>query len=167
MFYIGADIGGSHITCKAVDADKMSIIDALSLRREVDSAGSAGDILSAWSDALFVLISQTGPEKLAGIGFAMPGPFDYSTGLALFEGVRKYDHLYGINVREEIVRRLGLDPSVSVRFLNDATCFAVGEAWIGRASAFSRSMAITLGTGFGSAFLEKGIPVEAGDEVPR
>jgi glucokinase len=167
MIYIGADIGGSHITCKAVNAKRMMIMEACSVRREVNSGGSAEDILSSWSEALSVLIAQTGLENLAGIGFAMPGPFDYPTGLALFEGVRKYDHVKGINVREELVKRLGLGSSVSVRFLNDATCFAVGEAWIGKASEFSRTVAITLGTGFGSAFLDQGIPVEKGEDVPR
>ncbi len=164
---IGSDIGGSHITCMAVDPDGHSISDVFKARKVVDSRASADFILAGWAEALSQLISLVGKENLGGIGFAMPGPFDYPGGIAWFKGVQKYDSLYGINVREEIRQRLELDASVPVRFLNDATSFAIGEAWIGRSSGFRRSMAITLGTGFGSAFIADGIPVESGPEVPE
>ena len=51
--------------------------------------------------------------------------------------------------------------------MNDASSFAVGEAWVGKAAGYRRMMAITLGTGFGSAFLEDRIPVVEGDSVPK
>ena len=164
---IGSDIGGSHITCVAVDLDGHSISDVFKVREEVDSGASADFILAGWAEALSRLISLIGKENLGGIGFAMPGPFDYPGGIAWFKGVQKYDSLYGINVRKEIRDRLALDASVPVRFLNDATSFAIGEAWTGRSSGFRKSMAITLGTGFGSAFIADGIPVESGPEVPE
>ncbi|MCX6284233.1 MAG: ROK family protein [Bacteroidetes bacterium] len=164
---IGSDIGGSHITCMAVDSDGHSISDVFKIRKEVDSGASADLILAGWAEALSQLISLIGKENLGGIGFAMPGPFDYPGGIAWFKGVKKYDNLYGINVRKEIRDRLELDASVPVRFLNDATSFAIGEAWTGRSSGFRKSMAITLGTGFGSAFIEDGIPMESGPEVPE
>ncbi|MCX6258731.1 MAG: ROK family protein [Bacteroidia bacterium] len=166
-FVIGNDIGGSHITCIAVDPLNHMIIKELRVRNDVDCHGSSDEILGAWTDALAELIKMGGKENLGGIGFAMPGPFDYPAGLAQFRGVQKFDSLYGINVRDELSRRLALDRDIPVRFLNDATCFAIGEAWLGKASAYQRMMAITLGTGFGSAFLKDGIPVESGYEVPE
>ncbi len=51
--------------------------------------------------------------------------------------------------------------------MNDASAFAVGEAWAGSASGSNRSLAITFGTGFGSAFISNKIPVVDGPEVPR
>jgi glucokinase len=51
--------------------------------------------------------------------------------------------------------------------MNDASSFAVGEAWAGKSKDHARMMAITLGTGFGSAFVEDKIPVVEGDRVPR
>jgi len=164
---IGADIGGSHISCMAVNPVDHSIIKELVVRKEVNSQADAGAILSAWSSALSELIGMIGLGNLAGIGFAMPGPFDYPGGIAWFKGVNKFDSLYGINIRQELRHRLGLAEAVPVRFINDATAFAIGEAWIGKAAGFIRSMAITLGTGFGSAFISEGIPVISGDEVPR
>ena len=46
--------------------------------------------------------------------------------------------------------------------MNDASAFAVGEAWAGSASDFNRSLSITLGTGFGSAFISNHIPIVDG-----
>jgi glucokinase len=51
--------------------------------------------------------------------------------------------------------------------MNDASSFAVGEAWQGSASGFNRSLSITLGTGFGSAFISDRIPIVDGPEVPK
>ena len=164
---VGADIGGSHISCVAVDTEGKIISDEFKIRKEIDSRAPADFILGGWSEALESLIKLLGKENLGGIGFAMPGPFDYPGGIAWFRGVQKYDSLYGINVREDLRRRLRLDVSVPLRFLNDATSFAIGEAWTGRASGFRKNMAITLGTGFGSAFISDGIPVESGPEVPE
>ena len=39
-------------------------------------------------------------ENVKGIGFAMPGPFDYVKGICYIQGVAKYENLYGINVTE-------------------------------------------------------------------
>ena len=164
---VGADIGGSHITCMGLEPGGHVIPDVFMVRKEVSSQASAEAILSGWSEALGSLIKLIGKESLGGIGFAMPGPFDYPGGIAWFKGVKKYDSLYGINVRQELRNRLGLDVSVPLRFLNDATSFAIGEAWTGKASGFRKNMAITLGTGFGSAFIADGIPVESGPEVPE
>jgi len=164
---IGTDIGGSHITCMGVDPVGHIVSDVFKVRMEVDCRASADDILSGWAAAIGKLIEIIGRENLGGVGFAMPGPFDYPGGIAWFKGVQKFDSLYGVDVRTELRSRLGLTADVPVRFLNDATSFAIGEAWTGKSSGFAKSMAITLGTGFGSAFIEDGIPVESGPDVPE
>ena len=51
--------------------------------------------------------------------------------------------------------------------MNDVSVFAVGEALVGKASAYRRSMAVTLGTGLGSAFIADKIPIVDGPEVPK
>ncbi len=164
---IGVDIGGSHITSMGVDLPRKEILNHLSCRKPVDCHGTADEILNTWAASLFEVMGMLPEGSLSGIGFAMPGPFHYPTGLALFEGVKKYDDLCQVNIRDEIYRRLNLPANIPVRFLNDATCFAIGEAWMGRASNCQRTVVITLGTGFGSAFLNDGIPVEEGNDVPE
>ena len=164
---IGVDIGGSHITAVAVDMTVHRIINGSRAESPVDNKAEADTILTVWSDTLKQVIREIPLFNLRGIGFAMPGPFDYVRGICLIRGVQKYEKLYGVNVGKAIASRLGLPCDCSVRFMNDATSFAVGEAWAGKAEGYRRMMAITLGTGFGSAFLNNSIPVVEGDTVPE
>ena len=163
---IGVDIGGSHVTSVAVDLETSTLLNETLCRRTVDSNGPAENILSAWAGSLTETLKSSADAVLSGIGFAMPGPFDYPGGIALFKGVKKFDALNGINIRQEMKQRIGLPASCAIRFVNDATCFAIGEAWMGQAAKYNRVMAITLGTGFGSAFMSEGVPIETGEEVP-
>jgi glucokinase len=164
---IGVDIGGSHITAVAIDMDTHSIIGGTRYESPVDNKGEADEILSVWTDVLRKVLQKVPLFKLRGIGFAMPGPFDYVKGICLIRGVPKYEKLYGVNVGKAVSSRLGLPCDCRVRFMNDASSFAVGEAWAGKARDYKKMMAITIGTGFGSAFLDDRIPVVEGDRVPR
>lgn len=60
---------------------------------------------------------------MAGIGFAMPGPFDYPGGIGLFEATDKYDCLRDAVVPELLEPRLRQAPPM--RFINDATAFGI------------------------------------------
>lgn len=167
-FAIGADIGGSHISCAVIDLEKESVLRESYTTEEVDNKASSGEIIGRWCKALSDTISSIDKNHLAGIGFAMPGPFDYASGVALFTpAVAKFEHLYGMNVAVILKEMLGLAAGVNIRFMNDAVSFAVGEAWLGKTQEFERSVAITLGTGFGSSFIDHGIPVVNGEEVPE
>jgi len=161
--YISADIGGSHITSAAVDPQTRQLLPGTFSEVKVDSSSDAGSILGKWADCLSETIEKAG--SVQGIGIAMPGPFDYYNGISLIKGVHKFDSLYGMNVADILKQRMKTD--ISVRFINDATAFAIGEAWAGTAKGFRKVLAITLGTGFGSAFLDDGIPVLEGRSVPE
>lgn len=165
-YAIGVDIGGSHISCAAIDLAERKIFKDTHAERPVDNKAGADEIISRWSEALSETFEKAGPDNIRGIGFAMPGPFDYVRGICLIRGVPKYENLYGVNIGNVIRESLSLEEQVPVRFMNDASSFAVGEAWAGKAAAYSRSMAITLGTGLGSAFVADGVPVVRGDLVP-
>ena len=164
---IGADIGGSHITAVAVNMDTHKIIEGTRAESPVDNKAEADAILRVWSEALLKVLQKVPVFRLRGIGFAMPGPFDYVKGICLIRGVPKYEKLYGVNVGSAISSRLGLPCDCRVRFMNDASSFAVGEAWAGKAMNYKKMMAVTLGTGFGSAFVDDRIPVVEGDSVPE
>lgn len=164
---LGIDIGGSHISCGAVNLQINELIPGSCFDSKVDNKASADDILKSWVDTIQKSIDFVGKNHLAGIGFAMPGPFDYANGIALFEKVEKYLSLYGVHVDNEIRSRLGLPAELPVRFINDATAFAIAEAWIGVGSGVPKIIALTLGTGFGSAFISDGIPVIGGETVPE
>jgi glucokinase len=164
---IGADIGGSHITCAAVDLATGKILRETISEREVDNQAHAKVIIGIWTDALKGALAHVPFENVKGIGFAMPGPFDYVKGICYIKGVAKYENLYGFNIADAISISLNVPADFLIRFINDASSFAVGEAWAGSATGARRSLAITLGTGFGSAFISDRIPIVDGPEVPK
>jgi glucokinase len=75
--------------------------------------------------------------------------------------------MYGCNVMQSISKKLNLPENFPVRFMNDVSVFAVGEALVGKAAKAKRSMSVTIGTGFGSAFIDNRIPIVDGPEVPK
>lgn len=165
---IGTDIGGSHITCQIFDLENQIPYENSLVRMSVDSHGSKDEIIESWAEAIKTTAETVGLNNLAGIGFAMPGPFDYPNGIAWFNAdVQKFEHLHGVDVKSELINYLGLAPEFSIRFLNDASCFAIGEAWLGEASNFKRIIAITLGTGFGTTFIKNRLPVAGVDGIPE
>jgi len=132
----------------------------------VDSGASAAAILDRWCGALAEARDACGGARLGGVGFAMPGPFDYPGGISLIRGLGKYESLYGRNIRAEVRERLALAADVPIQFANDAECFLLGECWRGALAGMPDAMGITLGTGFGSAFLRGGEVATTGGGVP-
>jgi len=166
-YAIGADVGGSHISVIVMDMEKETILGNCKSCYTVDNKASANEILESWKIAIEKSISGIERDQLSGIGMAMPGPFDYSKGIALFtEEVNKFENLYGINVAVELKQILDFPDDVPIRFVNDATAFAIGDAWKGKSSDSKKAITITLGTGLGAAFIESGIPVIERNDVP-
>jgi glucokinase len=164
---IGVDIGGSHISCAAIDLLTGKILRETLTERAVNNQAQANIIIGVWSEALSGVLSKVPLEQVKGIGFAMPGPFDYLKGISYIKGVAKYENLYGLNIKDNITNSLNVPAGFLIRFMNDASSFAVGEAWAGSAAKFTRSLSITLGTGFGSAFISDRIPIVDGPDVPK
>ena len=164
---IGTDIGGSHISCAAIDLGSGKILRETLTERTVNNHAHASVIISVWAEALSDVLAKVPLEKVKGIGFAMPGPFDYVKGICFIRGVAKYENLYGINITDAISSSLDVPEDFLIRFMNDASAFAVGEAWAGSATKANRSLSITLGTGFGSAFISNRIPIVDGPDVPK
>jgi glucokinase len=166
-FAVGTDIGGSHISCALIDIELEAIVTESHTTRKVDNSAPGDEILTSWADALDRTIGKDAKGQLSGIGFAMPGPFDYEKGIAMFtHEVVKYENLYGVDVGRKLKMMLGLGDHCDLRFINDATAFAIGESWMGNASEANRSVSVTLGTGFGSAFIDSGLPVVDRADVP-
>jgi glucokinase len=171
---IGVDIGGSHISSAAVCSDNFLIISGTYFTGAVDSKASKEVIIKKWAE----IINQTihvvqktfllSSSETIGIAFSMPGPFQYQTGIAMFEGNDKYEALYNVCVSDELLKYL-TTKDVSFRFLNDASCFGVGGALREESSQLGNKkvIAITLGTGFGAAFLDNKLPISHGNNVPH
>ena len=167
-YAIGSDIGGSHISTVLIDLESKRIIESSFNAERVDHQAAANEIIQSWATSLQKTMGHVPEGGITGVGFAMPGPFDYRNGISLMDkSVAKYESLYGINVGDALKTALGLPASMPFRYINDALAFAIGECWIGKASVYKNVMAITLGTGFGSAFLTNGVPVIEGNRVPE
>ncbi len=165
---IGVDVGGSHVSCAACHINEKKFLPQTLSENDLDNQGSVEEIISVWVNTINRTIANVGLENVKGIGFAMPGPFDYTNGIALFKGNnRKYESLYGLNVPAAMHKKMVLPEELPIRFINDATAFAIGEDWIGKARGTNNSLSITLGTGFGSAFLSNHMPVTSGENVPE
>ncbi|TCC92505.1 ROK family protein [Pedobacter hiemivivus] len=147
--FIGVDIGGSHITAAYIDSSTYHVIPDSLKRERVASEAAASIIFDSWVEALSPLIAEL-PVDQVKIGVAMPGPFDYKNGIALFKNVKKYDSLYGLDVGEILSDKLNI-PRESIIFINDAEAFLIGEMVAGAAADVGRAIGITLGTGLGSA----------------
>lgn len=164
---IGVDIGGSHINCCALDIKSNLLLKETQTIIKVDGHAEAKVILQKWGEALSTTIRKAKDKELIGIGFAMPSPFDYPNGIGKFELVDKFENLNSVNIQEELRSALSLDISIPIRFINDATAFALGEAYFGQGKGYNNVSVITLGTGFGSAFIKNYIPIVTGVTVPK
>ncbi|MFD5121159.1 ROK family protein [Streptomyces sp. NPDC058385] len=153
------EIGGTHVTAAVVDLPDGRV--GRRSRRPLDPHAGAEDILGAVRRCADHLDVPAGTRW----GMAVPGPFDYAQGIALFAGVGKFEALYGVDVRTALLRDLRQRPG-DVVFLNDAHAFMMGEWAAGAGRGHSRAVGITLGTGVGSAFLVDGGIVARGPGVP-
>jgi glucokinase len=164
---IGVDVGGSHITSAAVDINKLTIVEGSTFSVKVNNKATKDDIMENWSRAINKTIDSVSLVNNVHIAFAMPGPFHYKTGLAMFVGNNeKYESLYNVSIPDELGKYIK-GSNLDFRFLNDATAFGVGVASMGKAKNYSKVVAITLGTGFGSAFIKDGRPQINSMDVPK
>lgn len=164
---ISADIGGSHITSVAVDIDTHMILEDTYSHKYVNSAGTLQEVIESWSSTLQNTILKANAHNLLGMSIAMPGPFDYLNGKSLLDGSNgKYGQTYGENIKELLRDKLMLPADFPIRFLNDAVAYGIGEDLAKTDSEYSKMIALTLGTGLGSTFIENSMPVVSGDTVP-
>jgi len=97
----------------------------------------------------------------------MPGPFDYKSGICMIKDQSKYEHFYGLNVRDLLHETLNLSSDFPILFENDAVCFGKGEVFKNVANLSKKVMAVTLGTGLGACFIDKGVSISTGEIVPQ
>lgn len=156
LYYLGIDIGGSHLSGALVNAATKSIETVSYQKEEINSNGTSQEFFECFETLVGKIINSDERftmESIAGVGLSIPGPFNYELGISEINGVQKYDSLFGLNVKQEIKKIIKNTP---IHFLNDAASFAMGEYMVGAAKNSSRSLILTLGTGFGSTFLIDG-----------
>ncbi|WP_145801852.1 ROK family protein [Kribbella amoyensis] len=149
------EVGGSHVTAAVVDPAGWRV--ELVERAKLDSRTTAERIVAQLGRAAEQL-----PLK-SGLVLALPGPFDYESGVAWYRGVEKFDSLYGHDLGASLRELLKLE---RILFVNDAEAFSIGEWTAGELRGADRCVGVTIGTGVGTAFLADGRVVRTGDTVP-
>ncbi|WTL50562.1 ROK family protein [Streptomyces sp. NBC_01497] len=154
------EVGGTHVVAALVDFGGTTPRVEHGERHPLPADGGPEEIVDRIAGC-----ARTLPGTPRGRwAVALPGPFDYEAGVARYEGVGKFDALHGLDLGRALMARL--PGATGITFVNDAVAFALGEAAYGAAVGHGRSVAITLGTGVGSAFLSGGRPVSEGALVP-
>ena len=152
---IGLDVGGTFIKGAVLTEKKNEYMNVHYY--ESKSKESKETILANFlfiiNDLLFDIENI---EKVEKISFAFPGPFDYDNGISLIKNLRKFDQVYGINLKKEIKKMLIAEKSslfeeTQLTFLNDVEAFAIGE---NKFSKVAKGAYFTIGTGLGSTFIE-------------
>ncbi len=154
------EVGGTHVSAALVDAATGALAGSAH-RRDLDGAAPAAEIVDAFVAAGATVAAPAG----ATWGVAMPDPFDYRRGIALFDGVGKFESLRGLDVGAELAARLPGHPH-RIAFLNDADAFTLGEWAYGAGAGYRRCVGLTLGTGIGSGWIVDGAIVSSGPGVP-
>lgn len=154
------EVGGTHVSSAIVDTATWELV-APSTRLHIGSADPAPTVIAELVRAADAVDAATG----AVWGVAMPDPFDYAAGIALFDGVGKFEALYGIDIGAQLRQRVAARPA-AVGFINDADAFTLGEWLNGAATGSARCAGITLGTGVGSGWVAEGAIVDSGPAVP-
>lgn len=165
-YAIGLDIGGTHITAGVINKTEMKVVDASIYKESFDSNLPVNQVMDIWKRVIDTAIENSKVENITGIAVCMPGPFDYEKGICWIKDQSKYEHFYGLNVRELLLESLNFPETFPVLFENDAVCFGKGEVFKQQENLSKKVMAVTLGTGLGACFIDKGVSINSGSSVP-
>lgn len=173
--YIGMDVGGTKIKTAIISSEGEILGDIKIFDSKSNESKDA--ILNNFKSIINELAvnGNISPLNLSGIGLAFPGPFDYKNGISYIKGLNKYEHLYGINLKEELKSAIENETELKkrfenefeVEFSNDGDLFSLGEYLRGCAVNSKRTISICIGTGIGSSFLKKGRLIKEEPDVPK
>ncbi|WP_281322028.1 ROK family protein [Flavobacterium aestivum] len=166
VYAIGMDVGGSHITSAIVDVTNMEVLESSIHKECFDSNLSVNEVMDFWEKSIRLSLIKSEVEEVKGITVCFPGPFDYENGISMIKGQDKYENFYGLNISDLLRERLSFSNDFNIFFENDAVCFGKGEVYKDKMNLSKKVMAITLGTGLGSCFIDKGASISSGILVP-
>ncbi len=146
MKVLAVDVGGSHISCAALE--NRTVLERFTL--DTDSTGSLGDLLPTFAEA-FRRLSQKYGHHFLGIAFGFCGLVDGRAGRIVSTN-HKYADATGLDLVSWARHELGLPLILE----NDARLALLGEQHAGAAQGSENVVMMTLGTGIGTAALMEG-----------
>jgi glucokinase len=146
MRVLAVDIGGSHVSCGAVDGCKLLQVVTL----ETDSGGSLASLLPVVARTLHQLDTQNG-HGFEGIGFGFCGLVDGKAGRIVSTN-HKYADATDLDLPSWARAEFGLLAILE----NDSRLALLGERHAGAARGSNDVVMMTLGTGIGTAVIAGG-----------
>ncbi len=99
-------------------------------------------------------IAEYNGYKVAGVGIAFPGPFDYNTGISYM--THKFAALEKLSVKDFFHSLPEIGADMPVVFMHDVTAAVAGELSFGAAQGYKNVAVVTLGTGLGFSHTQNG-----------
>jgi len=140
----GVDLGGTNVRAAAFDPNGKLLRHA---QVPIQAAQGPEAGLARIKTLIETVLGQIDQAELKGIGIGSTGPLDRETG--------RIQNPYTLPTWEDvdIVSALSTRFSVPVALENDADTAALGEYWQGAGKGISRLLALTIGTGVGTAVI--------------
>jgi glucokinase len=154
---IALDVGGTSVDAACVSADCELIGDLQGSGSP--AARTKDEIVAELARVIAAAGGRADRAEVIACGIAIPAPFDYAAGVSHM--THKFQAINGVPLGELLSKKTGLP----VYFLNDADAFGLGVSWR-QLPDVKRFVALTIGTGLGSGFIEDGAIVQAADRVP-
>ena len=150
---LGVDIGGTNVVVAAVPAagGKPEAVRSGSTWA-THGPDDAVDRIVAMANEVIQETLEAGRGQrsdFAGVGIGCPGPLDLRSGVIVSSPNLGWD---GFPIRDTISDALGMPASLD----NDANCATFGEWWQGAGRGVGVLVGVTLGTGVGGGFIERG-----------
>lgn len=149
------DVGGTFLKAAAADADG-ELLPESEFSSPIPSDGTREEIVEALCGTVArgAAFAAARKMELAGIGIAIPGPFDYRAGIPRM--THKFGSIYGMNLREVLRAVPGVPDGVRIGFMQDVNAALAGEIARGNAAGYGASALVSLGTGLGFALSRGG-----------
>lgn len=161
---IGIDIGGTHITTALVDTLSTGSETIRKNTTALNSNASANAIIGTLTKSLKDILDNE--SDIDALGIAIPGPFDYEKGVCAIANVGgKFEQAFGLHIHQALKDMKEISGK-TISFSNDAKCFAAGYYHLHQPTS-KRIIFLTLGSGFGSAFLREGVLVANDTIIPE
>ena len=154
---IALDVGGTSVDAACVSADCELIGDLQGSGSP--AARTKDEIVAELARVIAAAGGRADGAEVIACGIAIPAPFDYAAGVSHM--THKFQAINGVPLGELLTAKTGLP----AYFLNDADAFGLGVSWR-QLPDVKRFVALTIGTGLGSGFIEDGAIVQADDRVP-
>ena len=149
------EVGGTFLKSAVADAAGQ-LLSGSEFSCPIRSEGSREEIEGSLAAAVArgaAFAAERGME-LAGIGIAIPGPFDYAAGVSRM--THKFRSICGVDLRGVLHAMPGVPADAEIRFMQDVNAALAGEIARGNAAGYGASALVSLGTGLGFALSRDG-----------